>query len=249
MVSANSLLMPVTVLFAAIIKPVRYSAKCRRCGSQENKSPNSSTASRTTCGNSTIAGICGPSVVPMTGPAVVRQAKTPALDPKTPIFPTPFESLQKSSSMVKPEHDGTLYDADRQVLQVQTWLVENYLGGGSRSSAVERQPQFSKVQTETLKEVKNYKGTYVGENAFGAKSDVLKMEESIYCLIFNNVKDFGIAAERSITKATFEAQMDVATAKAAKSDLRILFLYRLVSPFTQEGDHHHFSPTRERSDR
>jgi hypothetical protein len=30
--------------------------------------------------------------------AVLRQAKTPTLDPKTPIFPTPFESLQKSSN-------------------------------------------------------------------------------------------------------------------------------------------------------
>src|SRR3990170_2603825 len=41
--------MPVMVLFAATIKPVRYSAKCRRCGSQEHRSLNSFTAPRPTC--------------------------------------------------------------------------------------------------------------------------------------------------------------------------------------------------------
>jgi hypothetical protein len=82
--------------YAAIIKPVRYSAKCRRCGSQENKSANSSIASRTTWGYSTMAGIRGPSLAPGSL-AVLRQAKTPALDPKSPIFLMPFESLQKSS--------------------------------------------------------------------------------------------------------------------------------------------------------
>jgi hypothetical protein len=40
-------------------------------------------------------------VAASTGLAVLRQAKTPALDPKTPIFSTPFESLQKSSSKLK----------------------------------------------------------------------------------------------------------------------------------------------------
>ena len=75
MVSTNSLLMPVTVLFAATIKPVRYSAKCRRWGSQENRSPNSSTASRTTCGNSTIAGIYRPSMAPLGGLASLPRPK------------------------------------------------------------------------------------------------------------------------------------------------------------------------------
>ncbi|MGA2621537.1 MAG: hypothetical protein ABSF26_28370, partial [Thermoguttaceae bacterium] len=40
--------------------------------------------------------IAGPSLVPPNGPALLRPAETSTLDPKTPIFPTPFESLQKS---------------------------------------------------------------------------------------------------------------------------------------------------------
>ncbi len=46
-----------------------------------------------------MAGICGPSVAPLTGPAVLRQAKTPALNPKSSVLPTPFESLQEPSYM------------------------------------------------------------------------------------------------------------------------------------------------------
>ena len=90
--------------------------------------------------------------------------------------------------MVKPEHDDAVYDADHQVLQVKMLLVENYLKGDLFSSNTDSKPQFVKVQAETLKEVKDYKGTYVGENAYGAKSDVLKMEVNIYCLIFNNAQ-------------------------------------------------------------
>ena len=63
MVSANSLLIPSTVLRSATIRPVRYSAKCRRWHSLAKRSPYSAMASCTTLGNSTIPGMSRCSIV------------------------------------------------------------------------------------------------------------------------------------------------------------------------------------------
>src|SRR3982751_556664 len=52
--------MAVTFLRSATNRPVRYSAKCPRCGSLANRSPNCCRASRTTCGYSTMAGMRHP---------------------------------------------------------------------------------------------------------------------------------------------------------------------------------------------
>src|SRR5215210_7928831 len=49
--------MPRTVLRSAIIRPVRYSAKCRRWGSLAKRSPNWARASWTTWGNSRMPGM------------------------------------------------------------------------------------------------------------------------------------------------------------------------------------------------
>ena len=124
-----------------------------------------------------------------------------------------------------------VYDADHQVFRVTAWMSE-----------VETDPLVSTEretrQAITVRAVREYKGSYVGENAYGAKTDIVKVDQNIYCLIFNNPEDFGIARESSLTKIMLAVNMDVARAKVAKRNLRTLLLYRLVNPFSQEKKDH-----------
>ena len=126
-----------------------------------------------------------------------------------------------------------LYDADQQVLRVTAWM-----------SQVKTDPLISKTretrQAITVRAIRDYKGSYVGENAYGAKKDIVKVDQNIYCLIFNNPDDFGFAKDSFLTKIKLAATMDVDQAKLAKEGLRTLLLYRLVSPFTQEHKDHIF---------
>src|SRR6266511_1762764 len=55
--------MPVTVLRAATYKPVKYSPKCRRCGSLANRSPKSRRACWTTSGKATMPAMARTSVI------------------------------------------------------------------------------------------------------------------------------------------------------------------------------------------
>src|SRR5262245_44334897 len=87
--------MPRTVLRWATIRPVRYSAKCRRWGSLWNRSPYRARASCTTWGNSTIPGMSRCSGLHL------RQAKKR----RNRLHPSYFDSLKpefaKDHSLLK----------------------------------------------------------------------------------------------------------------------------------------------------
>ncbi len=66
-----------TFFLSATISPVRYSTKCRRSGSLENRLTNYSKACWITVGNSTMAGMGGPSLVQGGPPDISIQRQRP----------------------------------------------------------------------------------------------------------------------------------------------------------------------------
>ena len=124
-----------------------------------------------------------------------------------------------------------LYDADRRVLQISPQIVPTttrYLVDQSPPLEQELE-QKEEVHTVELKQIVDDKGVYVGSNAYGVKRDIHQVDEYNYLLIFNNFEDFGLVTD-NYYRATLEVPMDADTAKVAKSHLRTMFLYRLVSP-------------------
>lgn len=101
-----------------------------------------------------------------------------------------------------------VYDADRQVLQVTAWL----------SLVLSNPSSFGNPNGKQAIRVRN----------------IVQPDINSYSLIFNNSKNFGIKQDKNSTKIKFDVPMGVDEAKEAKSSLKILLLYQLVEPFTQE---------------
>jgi hypothetical protein len=119
---------------------------------------------------------------------------------------------------------NTVYDADRQVMQVSITVAN------SHSNDLEKPKALEIAEKETPLD------EYIGENAFGTKRRVLKFRRDTYGILFNNIEDF--AHEKADTffpiTITWDVPMTVATAMAAKEHSRLLLVFRLVQPYTRK---------------
>lgn len=80
--------------------------------------------------------------------------------------------------------------------------------------------------------------TYVGVNAYGAKTTVEQSITYIYSLLFENVAAFSTnPPEQFSASSIIETRLKLtpSAARAAKENLRVLFLIRLVEPSIEKG--------------
>lgn len=127
------------------------------------------------------------------------------------------------------------YDADKEVMNIASYLIK----------VPDPYPATTKKQSIGIETIQKPLGTYVGQNSYGAKVNILRENEYRYCLLLNNLQDFDLKISTFWDKATpflFKIPMKAGVAQKAKDNIQTLLIYHVVEPFTREQTSH-ISPT------
>jgi|GEM_PF-4314837 len=133
------------------------------------------------------------------------------------------------------------YDADNEVLSVQVPVGQAY------ELFLSRLP--SSYRTILLSNDRQQVGSYIGQNAFGAKKEIAKVEEKSRYIVFKNYASFREYLEKSpydigrdrefssrfesyqTKDLQFRLQLPPGSAESAKSSMAALFVFRLAEPY------------------
>jgi hypothetical protein len=111
----------------------------------------------------------------------------------------------------------TNYDADKQILR----------------ATVKPEPIFNPENlrderlTFTIRIDHQNKGVYVGQNPFGAKKEIVKLDLSTYSILPININEFSLDCRG----LNFRLNMNSNKAKKSKDHVQVLYIGRLTSPF------------------
>lgn len=134
----------------------------------------------------------------------------------------------KSVSMSK----AAKYDADKELLQVNIFVDD-----GPYDASVDFADKAASLYTDVAED--KTLGTYTGENAYGAKREIVKRERWLYNILINDAKRFKIDTGDTLDSLPwlinlkFIVPMNVEIAKSAKPNLRMLVIFNLSPPYTK----------------
>jgi len=77
--------------------------------------------------------------------------------------------------------------------------------------------------------------TYIGQNAYGASTSVLKTQQFFRTVAFVNHSQIGIRSSASSASLVCQIQLDSANARKLKDRLKVLFVSRLSRPYLTSG--------------
>lgn len=107
------------------------------------------------------------------------------------------------------------YDADTKKIQVQIDSPEK------ASISCEDCPPVLITKTQMIDS-----GSYVGQTAFGVRSNIKK----------HYIKAYGVAVDSWPFRKDYEIEMEVAAAEAAESHLRLILIGHLIPPWTSDQE-------------
>lgn len=161
---------------------------------------------------------------------------------KQPLF---GQTLLNSTLSMVGQPDRVQYDADTQKLSISLSMNQvfvdfgNYAASKSINSKVDYQPKqcgYSGLEQEL-----ESASTYVGQNAYGAKTIVENLKYNFYGLAFSNYEKFlnshtGSKYEKFFKSSytgdfAFKIKIDAEKAREAKNTLHILYLFHLAPPY------------------